>query len=234
MCDFTRLIFFSFDVWFLRRCWKLRIIKLDEFVLFRVLIWFGSKFLWKYPKARVNNSKGYNWIMINDQYEGFITLSLEKLDHGKMKKLSSVMGFNGNVLRRLAITTVVAKRLRVCSREPIRVRRKPLKSRWHVGQRSPSRASETFYRRRREIRYESIIYRIFFLTRNRLSHTASWKTIQPYFHVQSTKGLIIGRMTITERNCIFIVFKCLWVSFNSLFSSLSSINKYSKRIFVKS
>lgn len=90
--------------------------------------------------------------MINDQYEGFITLSLEKLDHGKMKKLSSVMGFNGNVLRRLAITTVVAKRLRVCSREPIRVRRKPLKSRWHVGQRSPSRASETFYRRRREIR----------------------------------------------------------------------------------
>lgn len=147
--------------------------------------------------------------MINDQYEGFITLSLEKLDHGKMKKLSSVMGFNGNVLRRLAITTVVAKRLRVCSREPIRVRRKPLKSRWHVGQRSPSRASETFYRRRREILYESIIYRIFFLTRNRLSHTASSKTIQPYFHVQSTKGLIIGRMTITEQNCIFIVFKCL-------------------------
>ena len=42
--------------------------------------------------------------MINDRYEGFITLSLEKLDHGKMKKLSSVMGFNGNVLRRLAIT----------------------------------------------------------------------------------------------------------------------------------
>lgn len=101
--------------------------------------------------------------MINDQYEGFITLSLEKLDHGKMKKLSSVMGFNGNVLRRLAITTVVAKRLRVCSREPIRVRRKLLKSRWHVGQRSPSRAPETFYRKREIPRYESIIYRISFL-----------------------------------------------------------------------
>lgn len=63
--------------------------------------------------------------MINDQYEGFITLSLEKLDHGKMKKLSSVMGFNGNVLHRLAITTVVAKRLRVCSREPIRTTKAP-------------------------------------------------------------------------------------------------------------
>lgn len=143
--------------------------------------------------------------MINDQYEGFITLSLEKLDHGKMKKLSSVMGFNGNVLRRLAITTVVAKRLRVCSREPIRVRRKPLKSRWHVGQRSPSRASETFYRRRREIRIH-YLSNIFPYAKPTFS---SSKTIQPYFHVQSTKGLIIGRMTITEQNCIFIVFKCL-------------------------
>lgn len=165
--------------------------------------------------------------MINDQYEGFITLSLEKLDHGKMKKLSSVMGFNGNVLRRLAITTVVAKRLRVCSREPIRVRRKPLKSRWHVGQRSPSRASETFYRRRREIRYESIIYRIFFLTRNRLSHTASSKTIQPYFHVQSTKGLIIGRMTITERNCIFIAFESLLIRYFHRCRALTNIRNES-------
>lgn len=46
--------------------------------------------------------------------------NLEKLDYGKMKKLSATVGFNENVLCRTAITAaVVAKRLRVCSREAI-------------------------------------------------------------------------------------------------------------------